>query len=151
MSRKTNKTAPLLNLLTKTRSDIENPMINEEFKEDVIHIRQPKSVHKASAQPPASEEVGINIVEELVHEWLPETMRRFCSTDSDINRAEITVQALNQIPPKYVYLRGEKDFEVLQNMKDAYKGEVISTLVRLALSFRSNAVHLSKGTYERIS
>lgn len=145
LSKRTNKTVHVLNLIARNRPDIENPIINEEFKEEVILIRD---TLKNSAQSPVradsssrpSGEVGINAVEELVQEWLPETLRRFRREDSDLYRAEITVQALNAIPPQYVYIRGEKDFAELQKIKDAYKHQVIDTLVRLVLSIRPNSV-----------
>ncbi len=125
-SKKTNKTSSVMKLISKGRSAA-NPIIDEKFKEEVI---LPKSKQE---DKPAKSETGINIIEELVQEWLPETMRRFNCPDSDIWKAELTVKALNILPPKYVPVNGTKDYANIQNIKEKYKKQVINTLVKLAI------------------
>lgn len=123
---------------------MENPLMNEEFKEEVIHTRENKFKGESTparpilqSHPKAESEVGINIVAELVQEWLPETLKRFNCSATDVYKAELTVEALNSIPPKYVYIKTEKDFANVDNLKDKYRGRVISTLVHLAINSKS--------------
>ena len=137
-------------MLARAENDIiENPIINEEFKEEVIHVREVKPKKKANTGDEPTEhnhvsknEVGINIVAELVQEWLPETIKRFNCGDSEICLAELTVEALNKIPPKYVYIKNEKDFANVKVIKEKYKSEVISTLVQLAIKSKSNPKYI---------
>ena len=140
-------------MLTKSENGIiENPIINEEFKEEVIHVREVRTKKKAATADELTEhnsvsqnEVGINIVAELVQEWLPQTMKRFNCSESEVCVAELTVEALNRIPPKYVYIKNEKDFANVKVIKEKYKGEVINTLVHLAIKSKNNP------KYKRIS
>ncbi len=147
MNKKTNKTAQVLKLLTKSNSgSIENPIINQEFKEEVIHTREVRHTKKVSSkadeisalQSGDGGDAGINIVAELVQEWLPETIKRFNFEPSDIFKAEMTVEALNIIPPKYVYVHNENDFASIKGIKEKYKAQVINTLVRLAVKAKNN-------------
>lgn len=127
MNRKTNKTAPLLRLLTRSDTGvITNPIIDERFKEGVIFIRTKK-------EEPKPEQVEINIISELVSEWLPQTIKRFNGCDCAICRAELTVSALNEIPAKYIRISDETDFEEIKKLKEEYRVQVINTLVKLVL------------------
>ncbi|MEG0614712.1 MAG: late competence development ComFB family protein [Oscillospiraceae bacterium] len=143
MNRKTNKTAQVLRLLTKTESDsIENPLMNDEFKEEVIHIRNNRTTKPAEkAETPIKAETGINVVSELVQEWLPQTLKRFNCCDCDLCKAEMMVEAMNKIPPKYVFVRSEKDFEKLAKIKEQYKQQVINALVRITIRSKNHPVH----------
>ncbi|MCX7657579.1 MAG: late competence development ComFB family protein [Oscillospiraceae bacterium] len=123
--KKTNKTSSVMKLISKGKGAA-NPIIDEKFKEEIILAKDKPDTSK--------NETGINIIEELVQEWLPETMKRFNCPDSDIWKAEITVKALNILPPKYVPVNGAKDYANIQNMKEKYKKQVINTLVKLAIS-----------------
>ena len=146
MNKKTNKTEQVLKLLTKSETgNIENPIINREFKEEVIHVREVKSNRKpapAVAEQKPANDIGINVVAELVQEWLPVTMKRFNFDNSDIVKAEITVEALNTIPPKYVYIKNETDFANIKTIKEKYKADVINTLVHLTIKAKNNPKHL---------
>lgn len=127
MNRKTNKTAPLLRLLTRSETgDITNPIMNEDFKQGVIYVRTMEA-------PVKPEAVEINIISELISEWLPQTIKRFNGCDCAICRAEITVSALNEIPPRYVRISDETDFDEIKALKEELKASVISTLVKLVL------------------
>ena len=98
MNRKTNKTAPLLRLLTRNETGvITNPIIDEEFKQGVIYVRTPKV-----EEPEKPQAVEINIISELIGEWLPQTIKRFNGCDFCVCWAEITVAAINENAPKYV-------------------------------------------------
>jgi hypothetical protein len=125
--KKTNKTSSVMKLISKGKG-IANPIIDEKFKEEVILTKD-----KPDA---AKNETGINIIEELVQEWLPQTMKRFNCPDSDIWKAEFTVKALNILPPKYVPVNGAKDYANIQNMKEKYKKQVIDTLVSMVIDFK---------------
>lgn len=152
MTRKTNKTAPLLRLITGSdENTIENPIINEEFKEEVIHVR---IMNKKSEKPHVDEPsvtninkaedkkvVGINVVSELVQEWLGETMKRFKICDCDICKAEMTVSALNKITPKYIYIDSKTDYNEVKRIKENYKNEVIKNLVNIAISRKNLPRH----------
>lgn len=128
MTRKTNKTAPLLRLLTRSETgDITNPIMNEDFKQGVIYVRTAEPVIEKP------EAVEINIVSELIGEWLPQTIKRFNGCDCAVCRAEITVSALNEIPPRYVRISDETDFDEIKALKEELRPSVISTLVKLVL------------------
>ena len=128
MTRKTNKTAPLLRLLTRSETgDITNPIMNEDFKQGVIYVRTAEPVIEKP------EAVEINIVSELIGEWLPQTIKRFNGCDCAVCRAEITVSALNGIPPRYVRISDETDFDEIKALKEELRPSVISTLVKLVL------------------
>lgn len=131
MNRKTNKTAPLLRLLTRNDAGaITNPIINEEFKEGVILMR--------TREEKKPDIVDINIISELVGEWLPVTIKRFNGCDCAVCRADLTVAALNEIPPKYVRISDETDFAEIDRIKEEYRVQVIDTLVKLVLRNHTN-------------
>lgn len=137
---KTNKTAQVLRLLTKSEANTpENPIINEEFKEEVIHSRNPAVKKKTSPQLKADK--GINVVAELVTDWLPQTLRRFKCCDCDVCVAEITVRALNELPPKYVIINGDEDAKLAERIKEECRPAVLKTLVRLAIAAQKNPRH----------
>lgn len=155
MEHKSNKTAPLLKMLTKSESgSAQNPIMNEEFKEEMIHARKsgisakkmsPEEVREVkvvgTVRPITKTTGGINIVSELVQEWLPETLVRFKCCGCDICRAEMTVAALNAIPPKYVVVESEADFSTVEEMKVKYRPKVIRALVKLALVEKNSPRH----------
>lgn len=136
---KTNKTPQILRLLTKSEeSTPENPIINQEFKDEVIHSRNPAK--KAPARENRADK-GINVVAELVTDWLPQTLRRFKCCDCEVCLAEMTVRALNELPPKYVIINGEEDERLAEKIKEECRPEVLKTLVRLAIAAQKNPKH----------
>lgn len=138
---KTNKTAQVLRLLTKSEENTpENPIINQEFKEEVIHSRRPAEKKNAPAQEKKADK-GINVVAELVTEWLPQTLRRFKCCDCDVCLAEVTVRALNELPPKYVIINDEEDAKLAERIKEECRPDVLKTLVRLAIAAQKNPKH----------
>lgn len=153
MSKRTNKTAPLLKLIAgKDDNGIENPIINKDFKDEVIHIRAKDSITETvednntniTTKPDTSKVVGINIVSELVQEWINESISRFNICDCDVCRAEITLEALNTLPPKYVYINSKTDYNEVKKIKDKCRAEVIRELVKIAISRRNLPIHKQK-------
>lgn len=141
--KKSNKTAAIIGMLTRTSDDsTQNPIINEEFKEDVIHSRgKAPKMRASSSKQPTVKSVGINVISELVDEWLPETIRRFKCCDCEICKAEMTVEAMNEIPPKYVSIKNDKDFVKVASMKEKNRRNVINQLVKIALKSKNNPKH----------
>lgn len=147
MNKKTNKTAHVLKLLTNVEEPInENPILNAEFKDEMIHSRTAINNPTVNVQKPSSVDsnvpkaVGINIISELVQENLPIVLERFRCCSCEICKAELTVAALNQIPPQYAYVTN-KSFDEVNSLKGKYKGSVINVLVKLVINIKSNPIH----------
>ncbi len=147
MNKKTNKTAHVLKLLTNNDEAIrENPILNEEFKDEMIH-RRPHEEKKAEIKPVAKSEtlsvpkaVGINIISELVSENLLPVLERFRCCTCEICKAEITVAALNQIPPQYAYLTNGS-FDEVNALKEANRPKVVPVLIKLAIQLKNKPIH----------
>lgn len=145
----TNKTAQVLRLLTKSEGDTpENPIINEDFKEEVIHPRSVKASPAAERKPapepasaPVKEATEINVISELVSEWLPQTLERFKCCTCELCRAELTVEALNQLPPKYVRISSEEDLKEAERLKEELKPQVLKVIVPLAIRAQRSPRH----------
>ena len=138
MTKKTNKTAHVLKLLTNSDESIkENPILNEEFKDEMIHSR---SASEKKNDPDVPKAIEMNIIAELVQENLPAVLERFRCCSCQICRAEITVAALNQISPQYAYATNGSYNEV-NKLKDKYRAGVVSTLVKLAIQLKNNPIH----------
>lgn len=138
MTKKTNKTAHVLKLLTNADESIkENPILNEEFKDEMIHSR---SASEKKIVPDVPKAIEINIISELVQENLPAVLERFRCCSCQICSAEITVAALNQIPPQYAYATNGS-FDEVNKLKDKFRAGVVSTLVKLAIQLKNNPIH----------
>ena len=141
---KTNITAPVLKLLSNTVvTSLENPLINKEFKEEIIGGRRaahnaPEPVKKTE---PAIQEVTINIISELVRDLLPEAIARFRCCDCDKCKAEMTIQALNSLTPKYVNIKSDADLKKLEKIKEENKQYVIKALVPIVLKNKNRPGH----------
>lgn len=145
MNKKTNKTAHVLKLLTNTEGVVkENPILNEDFKDEMILNRNSsqKSEQKSEAieniKPQKTMEV--NIVSELIEENLEEILKRFRCCDCEKCKSYISVEALNQIPPKYALDNGNNAKEI-EKIKESYKSNVISVLVKIALKLKNSPIH----------
>lgn len=148
---KTNITAPVLKLLSNTVvTNVENPLINKEFKEEVIAGRHSSSVPLKEPVPapvavkktePAIQEVTINIISELVRDLLPEAISRFRCCSCDKCRAEMTIQALNSLTPKYVNIKNDADLKKLERIKEENKQLVIKALVPIVLKNKNQPGH----------
>jgi len=147
MNRKTNKTAHVLKLLTNVDDSVkENPLLNEEFKDEMIHSRT--AINKTPATKSMQtvdnsnmpKAVGINIISELVQENLPSVLERFRCCSCEICKAELTVAALNQIPPQYAYITNNS-YDDVNKLKDKYKARVVSVLLKLTIQLKNNPIH----------
>lgn len=138
MSARTHKTAPLLNLLSRSGdSQIENPIINDEFKQEVIHVK-PDTRKKERSPTDTDSSQGINIIAELVDEWLPIAVSRFKCCGCDVCIAEMTVDALGSIPPEYVDIDSPDGLKKMEDNKEKFRSQVIKKLVSIVLK---NKVH----------
>lgn len=90
---------------------------------------------------PAKEATEINIISELVGEWLPQTLERFKCCTCELCRAELTVEALNQLPPKYVRISSEEDLMEAERLKEELKPQVLKVIVPLAIRAQRNPRH----------
>ena len=147
MNKKTNKTAHVLKLLTNSEfSAKENPILNEEFKDERILNRNSsdKKIEKVDTinnnQTQQSNPVGINIISELIQENLPTVLERFRCCGCEMCRTHITFTALNQIPPQYAYANDKNSSEVTK-LKQKYKNSVVTVLVKIALQIKNNPIH----------
>ncbi len=142
MNKKTNKTAHVLKLLTNSdEQGLENPILNEEFKDEVIHKRTPAQKAEPPQKPvekPAA--IKVNIISELVSENQQAVAERFRCCTCDICMAELTVSVLNELPPKYAYVR-DGSYDEVESLKKKYKAEVVSVLVKHALKLKNNPAH----------
>lgn len=131
---RSSKTPQLLALLNRGshKKEMENPIISEDFKKNVIKP-------KAAAQRQYA--AGVNVVTELVQEWLPEALRRFRCCTCETCRQMLTVRAMNEIPPRYVIIREDADLMEAEKEKQSYEHTVLLALVRLALEVRSHPPH----------
>jgi len=147
LTKKTNKTAHVLRLLTNSEETTkENPILNAEFKDEMIHSRNNIDKKPAPEQPKKAENttppkaIGVNIISELVQENLPSILERFRCCSCDLCKAEITISALNQIPPQYAYIKNGSDAEV-NKLKEKNKAKVVSALVKLTFHLKNNPIH----------
>lgn len=141
MNRKTNKTAHVLRLLAVNEFDKkENPILNEEFKDEVI-------LHKSVSEAPAEtlhktefpKAVGINVISEIIDENLDAVLDRFRVCAGDKCKEHITIAALNYIKPQYVPA-DSIDAAETEEIKEKYKSSVMSVLVRFALQAKNNLI-----------
>lgn len=145
MNKKTNKTAHVLKLLANTEGVVrENPILNEDFKDEMILNRnssqktEVKTESEENKKTPKRTEV--NIVSELIEENLVAILERFRCCDCEKCQSYISVEALNQIPPKYILDNGQ-NAEEIQEIKEGYKSNVISVLVKIALKVKNSPIH----------
>ena len=101
MGKKTNKTEHVLKLLTGySNNEVENPILNEEFKNEKIHSRhnlgenhEPRKIQK---------NVKVDILKELVKENIDSVIERFNICGCDECRNEIIINSLRDIKPVYI-------------------------------------------------
>lgn len=93
------------------------------------------------SERPVIKEVTINIISELVRDLLPEAIARFRCCGCDACRAEMTIQALNSMTPKYVNIKTESDLKKLERIKEENKQYVIKALVPIVLKNKNNPIH----------
>lgn len=139
MSRKTNKTEHVLKLLTSNiANEVVNPILNEEFKLEKIHIRQnSESKHQ---EEKISKTIKVDILKELVEENIDEVIKRFNVCNSESCKKEIAINALKNTKPIYVNVVDD-NYEELKIQKEKYKGQVISNLVKSTIKIKSKSLY----------
>ncbi len=137
----THKTPQLLKLLTGG-SAASNPLLDEDFKAEVIRAREnPEPVKPVAAKDGGTQ---INITTELVSQWLPKISERFRLCSCPRCQAELTVEALDMIRPVIVRVKSESDLERARKLKADKQQGVLMQLIRLAVSKRDAPKHDKK-------
>lgn len=144
MNKKTNKTAHVLKLLANTDSAIkENPILNEEFKDEIIlnrHATKDEETDEVQEDIIYPKTVGINIISELIQENLLTVLERFRCCTCEKCMKYISIEALNHLQPKYVSAEDANEQEIL-NLKEKYKSSVVTVILKIALQIKSNPIH----------
>ncbi|MCI5751308.1 MAG: hypothetical protein SOU50_02910 [Oscillospiraceae bacterium] len=139
--KKTNKTASVLRMLTGEKP--ENPMLNEEFREDVL--KPIEDLKKRSGDDTKPERTGreteINITSELISEWLPSALDRFKCCKCSRCYAEASVAAFEKIEPIKVKVKGPEDLEKVEQIKEDNRRRVMMSLVSVAMARKNLPVH----------
>ena len=139
MARKSNKTEAVMRLITGSRTAV-NPIIDEEFKEEVI-----KQLSEADMPSAASSYSGgtteINVTSEIVSGWLPEALRRFNCCTCTRCTAEASVEAFKAIPEIKMTVRSREDLEKAEKLRREKKQEIMMQLVKIAVRRKSLPKH----------
>ena len=134
MDRRTNKTASVMRLLTGSGTAA-NPMLDEEFKKEVIVPREKELLRNNGR------EVVINITSELISKWLPEALKRFGCCCCDLCLAEASVEAFDRIPPLEIRIKSDKDLKKAEKLKADNLSKVMMTLVQIAVERKKLKKH----------
>lgn len=139
--KKSNKTASVLRMLTGEK--IRNPMLSEEFKEDVI--KPIEELKRRSGADTKTEHTGreteINITSELISEWLPSALDRFKCCKCPQCYAEASVAAFEKIQPIKVKIKGPEDLERAEQIKEDNRRKVMMNLITVAMARKNLPVH----------
>lgn len=164
---KSNKTEAVMRLLTGKKT-VANPVLNNNPKEN--EIEQEKEIPVQSSVPestpavqetvpaevktePVQEEIPavqqipslngtvMDITGELVTELLPNVLERFNCCQCVMCYAEAMSTALERVPPLKIKINGKEDVERAEKMKQQGQGDVMSTLIRLAIERRRLPKH----------
>ena len=130
MTAKTHKTPQLMKLLTGG-SQVSNPILDENFKEEIIRSRE----NPIPVKPVPSDDGGteINITSELISQWLPLVIKRFNVCGCGRCTAEATVEAFDKIRPTIVKVRNEEDLNRAQELKAEKEQTILMQLIRLII------------------
>lgn len=137
--RKSSKTAHVLKLLTNS-SDNVNPIINDGFKEEVIHSRSP--VKAGDEQNDESKPVAVNVISELVYEIMPEVLSRFNCCTCDVCQAEIAISAMDELGAQYIPIVNEDSYQHLDHIKEEKRPIVTRKLVSIAFKYKNMTKHI---------
>ena len=154
MSKRTNKTAHVMRLLSNAPEGVVNPLIDKTFKEDVILVRAKNAQSTQPDEEPPKPDVAIvrkddvaaqqpdavNVTSELVYELIPSVLGRFHCCNCEVCRAEVAIEALSQMPPHYVRTDGDFAAE-LEAAKQKCRQEVMSQLVRVVIAYKRVSAH----------
>ena len=128
MPPKTHKTPQLMKLLTGG-SQVSNPILDENFKEEIIRSRE----NPVPVKPVPSDDGGteINITSELISQWLPLVIKRFNVCACGRCTAEATVEAFDKIRPIIVKVKSDIDLHRAQKLKREKEQSVLMQLIRI--------------------
>ncbi len=141
MNKKTNKTEHVLKLLTGNKSSsAENPILNEEFKHDVIHTRNVSKPVEEKVKPDKQKAVSIEIMEALVNENILPAIKRFNACSCEMCRKEIAINTLRETKPIYIPDDEEHQPEI-KMLKEKYKNGIVSQIVKSIIKLKSNPIH----------
>lgn len=141
MTPKTHKTPQLMKLL-KGSSGVVNPIIDENFKEEIIRSRE--NPEPVKPKPSAKGGTEINVTSELISQWLPLVVRRFNLCTCDRCYAEMTVEAFDRIKPVTVAVKSDSDLKRAQKIKSEEEQPVLMQLIRLAVERKKLEKHDKK-------
>ena len=141
MPPKTHKTPQLMKLLIGG-SGVSNPILDENFKEEMIRSKEAP----APVKPVPSAEGGteINITSELISQWLPVVMKRFNVCTCGRCSAEATVEAFDKLRPVIVKVKNDSDLKRAQKLKLDKEQSVLMQLIRIVIPRKSLPRHDNK-------
>ena len=142
MPPKTHKTPQLMKLITGG-SKVSNPLLDENFKEEMIRSRN----NPAPVKPVPSDDGGteINMTSELISQWLPLVMKRFNVCSCEKCYADARVDAFDEIRPVIVKVKSEADLERAQKIKLDREQSVLMQLIRIVVKRKKLPRHNIKG------
>lgn len=142
MPPKTHKTPQLMKLLTGG-SQVTNPILDENFKEEMIRSRK----NPSPVKPVPSEGGGteINITSELISQWLPLVMKRFNVCTCSRCSAEATVEAFDNIRPVIIKVKSDADLKRAQKIKLDKEQSVLMQLIRIIIPRKKLPRHENGG------
>lgn len=138
MPARSHKTPQLMKLLTKG-SSVTNPLLDEQFKEDIIRSR--KNPRPVQPVPSGDGGVQINVTAELISQWLPLVMQRFNVCCCERCSAEASVEAYDAIRPVVVKVRSDKDLQRAAAIKKDKEKSVLMSLIAIMAKRRNLPVH----------
>lgn len=142
MPPKTHKTPQLMKLITGG-SKVSNPLLDENFKEEMIRSRN----NPTPVKPVPSDDGGteINVTSELISQWLPLVMKRFNVCSCEKCYADAMVDAFDEIRPVIVKVKSEADLERAQKIKFDRELSVLMQLIRIVVKRKKLPRHDIKG------
>lgn len=144
---KSNKTDAIMRLITGESAV--NPILDNDFKEDVIASRQSvpgRAKKNAEIEQFRKNSVVIDVAAELVSEFLPVALKRFNCCQCPICFAEAMADALDAVPERKIKVRDNTDLKKADQLKKKSKHEILTILVRIAIIRRGFPIHSIKPT-----
>ncbi len=130
-----------MRLITGTRTAV-NPMIDENFKEEVIKpIGKTKDAPAVNSRPFDGEETVINITAEVVSGWLPEALRRFGCCTCPRCMADASAEAFAKLPAVKFRVKTREDLAEADRLREQNKQNIMMNLVRIAVARKELPKH----------
>ncbi len=145
MNKQSNKTAHVMKLLSAgAEGGLENPILNNEFKEEKILNRLGNKIEKENdvKQEKAEQKktIQVNITAEIINENIGEAMRRFNCCDCDLCKAEVISNTLEGIETTYANVL-EDNFKKINEIKDKHRSSIVALLIRNIIKLKTNPIH----------